>query len=155
MSHRVIIDTNLLCLLAVGRVGVDWIARHKRLQAYNALDYELLAQVLGGFTHWVTTPHILAETSNLIRQTSNPLASLASVSLAELILQSDELAVSGVTVVKIPEYVRLGVTDAAILALLADGCSLVSVDFDLYIASVAAGHSAINFNHLREDAGLL
>lgn len=152
MSGKVIIDTNLLCLLTVGRIGEAWIAKHRRLQAYSISDYELLAHVLSGFTEWVTTPHIVAETSNLLRQTATPLAVWASVSLAELIAETDERTVPAVKVVSRSEYSRLGVTDSAILTLLEEGCSLLSVDLDLYLASVTAGYSAINFNHLREDA---
>lgn len=90
MRNKVILDTNLLCLLTVGLLGEQWIARHRRLQAYSAADFLLLTRALSNFSEVATTPHILAETSNLLRQTNEPLATSAGLSLAALIRATDE-----------------------------------------------------------------
>ena len=152
MNRSLILDTQLLCLFAVGRLKPDWIEKHRRLQAYTSFDFALLVRVLSSFSRLIATPHILTETSNLLRQTPEPLASLAALSLAEFIALADEESVPGVEIVRRPEYIRLGIADGAILSLLADGNTLLSADLDLYLAGAAAGYSVYNFNHLRDGA---
>lgn len=149
---RLLIDTNILCLLAVGRLGREQISRHKRLRAYSAADFDLLLDVMSRFSGIVTTPHVLAESSNLLSQSQEPLATAARRSLAELTATLDERMIPAVLVVQRPEYGRLGLTDSGILDLLDKDCLLISADLGLYLASEAAGFPAINFNHLRDGA---
>lgn len=67
------LDANLLVLLVVGATGWELIRRHRRLQAFDALDYELLVGLLGNFQQVLVTPNILTETSSLLGQHGEPL----------------------------------------------------------------------------------
>ena len=47
-------------------------------------------------------------------------------------------------------FVRLGLTDAALLEVITAETPLVTVDLDLYLAAVESGDArALNFTHLR------
>jgi len=62
----VLLDTNLFILLIVGLVGSKHIATHKKLDSYSEEDFKLLVSILDTCRHLVVTPHVLAETSNLV-----------------------------------------------------------------------------------------
>lgn len=145
------IDTNLLCLLVVGQFDRAAIARHRRLRAYSAADYDLLIAFANRFTAVITTPSILAETSNLLRQTAGSLGPSASRTLAALSRRFDDRNPACADVFEDAAYVRLGFTDAAILQLLPPDAMLLSDDLDLYLERARRGLPAVNFNHLREQ----
>jgi hypothetical protein len=60
-----LLDSNLLLLLAVGSYDRKLIATFKRVSGYTVEDYELLGRFASGFRDVATTPHILTEVSNL------------------------------------------------------------------------------------------
>jgi hypothetical protein len=49
------------------------------------------------------------------------------------------------------EFIRLGLTDAALIECASEDVALVTTDFDLYQSALAAGAQAYNFNHIRES----
>lgn len=59
----IIVDTNLLLLALIG--GTSSIVEFKRTCGYSDADYQLLLKVIDQFEKLVSTPHILAEVSNL------------------------------------------------------------------------------------------
>jgi rRNA-processing protein FCF1 len=62
----VLIDTNLLILYLTGRYNEKLIAKSKRLSNYTSEDFFILKKYLQKFKQFITTPHILTETSNLL-----------------------------------------------------------------------------------------
>jgi hypothetical protein len=64
-------------------------------------------------------------------------------------MAADEIHLPCTAALARPEFLRLGLTDAGILAAQRDDVGLVTADLDLYLASVAAGLDAINFTHER------
>ena len=48
------------------------------------------------------------------------------------------------------DYLRLGLTDAAILTRLDGGTALLTADFDLYVAAIARGFKAATFDQIRD-----
>jgi hypothetical protein len=64
-SHGLLVDTNLLVLLAIGTVNRDRIETFKRTRQYMKTDYDLLVEVLAGFERLYTVAHVMAEVSNL------------------------------------------------------------------------------------------
>lgn len=61
----IIVDTNLLLLLIVGKTAQGRVQKFKRTAMYSADDHRLLLRLLDQFETLVATPHILAEVSNL------------------------------------------------------------------------------------------
>ncbi len=150
MSERVLLDTNLLVLLIVGSTSERMISTHKRTRAYDIASFRLLAVLLSALVSLVTTPHILAETSNLLRQCAEPLKRQLTAALAAF---ADVLAESHLparAVVGSRHFQRLGLTDAAAIELGSASTSILTDDLDLYLAAANAGLPCQNFSHLRE-----
>ncbi|GAB6843357.1 putative nucleic acid-binding protein [Methylorubrum rhodinum] len=144
-----LLDTNLLVLLTVGRASPAFVEVHKRTRSYRSEDLPLLEELLAKAARIVTTPHVLSETSNLIRQFQEPGRGRIVEAFRDFAFQAEETHVPCAEAFAQPDFVRLGLTDAGILAALRDDVGLVTDDLDLYLASVTAGRDAINFTHER------
>jgi hypothetical protein len=151
-ARTLLIDTNLLVLYIVGLLGSEWIDIHKRTANYSVEDFILLSAIIDSKTRLVTTPQILSEVSNLSRQVREPLRSQLSTVLLRLLQVLDERYVESSSAAKSPCFQRLGLTDAAIVALCGEGLLLLTDDLDLYLEVGRAGGRAFNFNHLRTSA---
>lgn len=147
---QVLLDSNLLCLLVVGGTEPSAIARHRRLSAFAEDDYQRLLGLLSGVDTILSCPHILAEASNLLRYSKDPLRRSYMRTLASLSEYIEEEWRPLREVSTREEYNRLGLTDAVIVALSESGADLLTVDLDLYLAVLAAGQKATNYNHLRD-----
>lgn len=151
-SRQLLVDSNLAVLLIVGLLDKRHIASHKRLQVYDESDFDLLARFVGSYSSLILSPNVLTETSNLIRQVGEPRRTDLSNAMARFVAQFEERIVpSGIAVAR-AEHSRLGLTDAVLLELAADGATILTVDLDLYLAASSAGYDPVNFNHLREAA---
>lgn len=64
----ILIDSNLLVLLATGIFRRSLIPTFNRTRQYTADDFELLVRLIDLFSKRVVTPHIVAEADNLMRQ---------------------------------------------------------------------------------------
>lgn len=58
-------------------------------------------------------------------------------------------------VIKEPEYMRLGISDCALLRCLDTSTPLLTVDLNLYTAALHRKLTALNFNHCREQRGIV
>ena len=144
-----VLDANLLVLLVVGLVGEELISKHKRLNAYDVTDFRRLRAIVAAAPKLLFVPHILAETSNLIRHVDEPRRTEFMLSLGALIEATEERPVASRTVVHEAGYCRLGLTDAVLLSLLDGTRLLLTVDLHLYLEASKAGAHAVNFNHER------
>lgn len=149
---RILIDTNLLILLVVGGTDTALIVKHKRTRSFEPDDYVLLVSMLSSFDKIVVTPHILAETSNLIAQTDEVTRDRLRRTFANLIPLQDEVHHPASNTILHQAFLRLGLADCAILDLVDDDLSLITTDLDIYLqASKQHPDSAINFNHVRQS----
>jgi hypothetical protein len=145
----VVIDSNLLLLLVVGLAGEKYIPKHKRLTAYTVEDYGLLVQSLSGIERIIVTPNTLTETSNLLAHISEPDRSHLFNVFREFISNAEEKYYESGEASQRHEFPRLGLTDSALLEAVSDTNPLLTVDLDLYLAALATGGKAMNFNHMR------
>ena len=111
----VLLDTNLLLLLVVGRADRSYLASHKRTQDFDAVDLDAVEGLIAAYDGLVTTPHVLAETSNLLRQTANPARDLLQRELQSFILECKELPIASREGCNHEQYLPLGLTDAVVL----------------------------------------
>ncbi len=145
------IDANLLVLLIVGGVDTAIIDKHRRLSDYSADDYELLLVLLLEAERIFVTPNTLTEASNLLAQHGEPERSLLMAGLRYLIDESEEIIVASAQAAANPEFPRLGLTDAALLAAVSEETPLITVDSALYSAALAKGeNAAVNFRQFME-----
>lgn len=153
-NRDVIFDTNILVAVVVVAVDESLILRHKRVASMGLerRDIRLIHDMVGMVRNIMVTPHILAETSNLLRtpRDGSEILMMALRKLVDDVL--DERFVAAVDVVAQPAFERVGFTDAGILALAASSTSFLSTDFELVNRLIALGVDAVNFTHLRELA---
>ncbi len=144
------LDANLLVLLVVGATDQALVRRHRRLQAFDPDDYELLVELLGNYPQVLVTPNTLTETSNLLSQHAEPQRSRFFDTFRSLIEINKEIVVASVEASGNASFRRLGLTDAALLEVVTADTPLITVDLDLYVAALAkAPGAAINFTHLQ------
>ncbi len=154
---RIVLDTNLLVFFVVGLVDIRRIRDHKRLKGalYREVDHQLLCRIVSGSKGLALTPHVLAETSNLLGKPRDP-QSFAYFEFLKALLSRDggveEFHVAGRTAVGRPEYRYLGLTDAALLVQDPGDFTLITVDTALHLAALQAGRACINFDHIRHLA---
>ena len=115
-----LVDTNLLIALIVGRTDPQLLASHKRIQDYDEVDYTRLEQSIRFYEGVVTTPHILAEASNLVRQIRNPARDRIQSTLRRFILDCVEYQVTSADGSAHEHFLALGLTDASILVACSD-----------------------------------
>lgn len=154
MSGSVVVDTNLLLLLVVGSASKNFIGMHKRLKDdFTEDDFDLLGLIIAEFSDIIVLPHILAETSNLMRHIGNPALEKIQGKLRTLIESATEFPVQSVFGARRDEFNNLGLTDAVMLhvcAMSLDGNSptLITTDDKLANAANSLGYSVIDFKQV-------
>lgn len=146
-----LIDTNLLLLLLLGRFDPKRIGKASNTSRYTKDDYALLTWYVEPFPGLIATPNILTEVSNLCGHWSEPLKTVYFRYLAQEIQKFVERYLPSSSVSLSETFVQHGLTDASISALLREENHLVLTDdLRLYVQLISDGFDAINFNHLRE-----
>lgn len=148
MRASAIIDTNLLLLAIVGELRPDRIG-YGRLSAFRPQDISILKGEIEKFDQFVTVPNVLAETSNFIRSSDREICEGANRLFVEYVLRAKEIYIPSNEVVRIQEFLRLGLTDTAILKVAKRKITTITDDFPLANRLHKLGLPCINFNHLR------
>ena len=144
------IDANLLVLLVVGNVDSGLILGHRRLAGYAVDDYALLRDQLGRVRQTFVMPNTLTEASNLLAQHREPQRSRFLEELRSIIETGEEIVVASLDASQNDAFLKLGLTDAALLERVSAETPVLTVDVGLYLAALAKGEeAAVNFNHLR------
>jgi hypothetical protein len=154
--RRAVIDANLLLLIIVGNVRRSYITEFKRTTQFDPESYDLLVRVLGEFDEWIATPNSLTEVSNLLKKGPvEPLRSKLRDEFISIVEQICEIYVPSSVVVAAQEFRHLGLADTGQLEVLGENSELLSVDAVACAAAWERGLRATNFNHLREQEGLV
>ena len=153
--RTIAVDSELLVLLIVGTASRSYIQKHKRLGAYSVADFDLLIELLSEYSDVIVMPNTLTEASNLLGQVSEPIRTRIFETFQAFIGVSTEESLRSKAVSEHDQFVRLGLTDAALMTATHEQHVLLTADFDLYWASARAEHKVINFNHHREARGVL
>jgi len=150
----VILDTNLIVLFVVGLTRTDIIEVHDNLSDYTITDYVNLSNLLNAFSDIILLPHVLAEVSSLSRQIKNPYRTMIQNNFRKFVELNGELSLPSIDAVRRNEFLRLGITDSAILNALdvlntQSDCVLFTVDGDLAIEAEMLGHHVLTLEALR------
>ena len=142
---RVLLDSNLLLLLIVGRTNPSLIGTHKRTRDYDPGDVDVIENLIAAYDGLVTTPHILTETSNLLRQIGNPARDIIQKTLRDFILSCEEAPIESAEGCLHDQFIALGLTDAVILTACAASVGddsrieLLTADEPVYNHAVSLG----------------
>ncbi|MEM9538619.1 MAG: PIN domain-containing protein [Cyanobacteria bacterium P01_E01_bin.42] len=151
----ILVDTNILLLLFVGRVNPDRIERFKRTQTYSINDYNLLLELLPRFSQIITTPNILTEVNSLLNKDLrdpeySQCLSLFSFFLSENeSLQLYEIYVETKKISKMDKLTQFGLTDCGIADLAAEKYLVLTDDLRLASYLQSINIDVLNFNHIR------
>lgn len=150
----ILVDTNILILWIVGSVNRQRITSFKRTAQFMPKDYDDLVRILTSFSKIVTTPNILTEVSNLVKDIKEPELSKCFNKLAESLstaasFRLEEYYIESKVVAEVDCFNRFGLTDCSILKLAHDDYLVLTDDFNLARHLLGMGIDVINFNHLR------
>lgn len=151
MSGSVLLDANILVLLAVGTASPAYIAVHKNTaDSFDEDDFDLVAAIISGFSEILVVPHVVAEASNLVRQIGNPRKAAIQQALAEFASLLLEVPVASTEGFAREEHLDLGVTDAVLLHLCGSGHAgeaptLLTIDGPLANRAASLGYGVIDF----------
>lgn len=146
---RLLLDTNLLVLWIVGLARPDSVGTHRRLRSFDIDDFVIVDKLARETKSHVSTPHVLAETSNLLGSGHQQIVSGCAGALNRYIGQLDEVFTPAKTLAEIPEMLELGLTDTAIYHLGQDDVLVASADFHLCSRLSGKGVHVVNPRHFR------
>lgn len=149
MKKEIVLDTNLLVLLVVGNTNIRYITVHRRLAEYTEGDFNLLKGLIAASAGIVTTPNVLSEASNLLRQIKDPAKSEIGTVFQRMIGETKEIYFPSTVAATHVEFLRVGLADTTLLEASRNNTILLSADLPLYLTACRTGISAINFNHER------
>jgi hypothetical protein len=149
-KRGVLLDTNLLVIYLVGRMGREHLKDCRATKSVTPTDFDLLCDFLAPFDVLISTPHILTESSNLGGRLPQNLHAGFRLILQSFAADCQELYKPSRELTASRDFLRFGLADAAI-ADVAPGMYLVVTDeFALHSLLLSRGVDVINFNHLRE-----
>lgn len=149
-SRGLLLDANLLVLYLVGTYDPRLIDDVRATRGFGRRDFEFLVAVASGFDRLVTTPHVLTEVNGLANIGMPGSKRWAyHASFKTWTSAAVETWEPSVDLMAEPEFLRLGLTDAAVISLAMTGPLVMSTDLDLCIALESRGLDVVNYNHLR------
>jgi hypothetical protein len=128
-----LLDSNLLLVLAIGRIAAQRLGRDSRLKAYSSVDYQILHRYSAIFPARVTTPHILAEVSNHLDNIDPRLLPALTAALSDW-TPMQESWIPAATLVTRCEYPEIGLTDTAIVRAAHPRTLVLTADRELWSA---------------------
>lgn len=147
----IILDTNLAVLLVVGLADRTFIGQHKRLAAFDEIDFDHLKEVVDNHAALVFSPNVLTETNNIVRQAPVRARDSIQTMFANIVRATAERYVESSLAVDRPEFRWLGLSDAVILLLASEETLILTSDVGLYVAAQKAGLPSENFNHWKDQ----
>lgn len=147
LGKPIILDTNVLLLHWCASFELELIHTFKRLNSFEIEDIELLSETLKLFPIIRTTPHVLAEVSNLANSLPSWRKRDWAAHFSRQIEVISEEWIPAQSIAPNP-LIFLGLTDAG-LACLALTHVILTIDFPLSNSLESQGLSVINFTHLR------
>ncbi len=146
----ILVDTNILLLLFVGRVNPDRLQKFNRTEQFTPEDYQLLSALLKYFSKIVVTPNILTEVNSLINQLSGSERSQCLNALSQAVNQLDEFYIESKVATQVEKFAKFGLTDCGIITVARNSYLVLTDDFQLAGSLQKIGIDAINFNNIRE-----
>lgn len=150
---RLLLDTNVLVLLIIGRVDRLQITRHKASNAYSIKDYEKLEQLVAGQSDLATTAHIATEASNLLNWGRADLRRAMLTGLKSFLALAHEINVPSIRGANRPIFLRLGLADSVIedVSVQIPSIAVITADGPLHNELVGHGFNSLNFARVLED----
>lgn len=155
--NGVLVDTNLLLVYFVGNydyaTGYQTINRSRYTKGnYEPEDFGILDALLNKFTVIITTPHILAEVSNLIKLLPTGADTFCMELLWKTIPSLEERHISAGELAKEDVFPEYGVADTSILKAAEQPCLVLTDDFRLSGYMDKLGMDILNFHQIKHGS---
>ncbi len=145
-GKEIVIDSCLLLLLVVGSIDRNRISSRKGLKQFSTDNFDFLLLMISQAPRLVILSHVIAETHSLIGR-SHDRAQLIEF-LGRLVCEHLDSRRNSCWASRQPEFLLLGFTDVLLMqAADRQNRVLLTIDFDLYSASVCRHINVVNFNH--------
>ena len=139
----------MIIVFVVGTINPKLLGVAKRVKGYRPNDYELISTYLSFFSEIILLPNIATEASNLLDHLKGEQRDDCMAFLKALTGIGSERYIASASAAEQPEYMALGITDAAILCALQSDTYLLTADWALYLAATYRGREAQYFDDLR------
>lgn len=149
-KHRqkgILLDANLLLVYVFALYDMSQLFKAKWTKEFHRNEAELLLAYLKPFNRVITTPNVLTEVSNRVGFSSHlcqPVRKFMRTVVATKLLEETIPSVDGF---ENALFDRLGLTDAVIALLAAQGTLVLTNDASLYASLEASKFDCINFAH--------
>lgn len=150
-----LLDTGPFVVLVVASVSPDLLGSAQHLREYTPEDALLLNAFIGRFHSLWLTPHVATEAAHFITKIAERHGRSVRAKLVQILNAVGERPASSATAAARREFAWLDLADCTILEAAAPRDTLLSTDAVLVSRRLELGFPAVNFNHLREQAGLL
>lgn len=147
-----LLDTKPLLLLLVGACDANRFKDINRIAGYTKDNYHLLLDLLEFFERIITTPNILTEASNLLRQAH--LSHDDYLIVTEYVKSFKEEYIPSAKVVSHDHFYQFGLADIATLDCACGKYLVLTADAPLYGYLVNMNVDAINFNYMLDIGNL-
>lgn len=149
--HGLLIDTNFLILLLIGRHGADKIRLCSRTSKYTVNDYLFIESMLATGAKLILTPHSLAEISNLTFDKLFHGEGLKRyfTHVVTAITNADERFVEKEVLLAEDNLLRFGFTDMANVIVAKGGCAVLTEDDDLFKHLLSLDYPVMNLDIIR------
>lgn len=154
LRSGILVDTNLLLVYLVGLY--DSVSGYQVIDGfrytrgrYTTGDFERLAAVMEQFGNRITTPHILAEVSNMLGHLADSARETCFGLMKEIIPSLEERGVPAGDLSRDNMFVQFGVADSGIRKAAAEPCLVLTDDYRLSGYLDKIGIDALNFQHIK------
>ena len=147
------LDANLFVVLIVGLTERAKVGIHRRTSGYYPDDFDLIFKMCKTASTLQTTPHVLAEVSNLLDTGKKPFFDKEVIRFMELCDTTQETWGEARKLCRMPEFQYLGLADAALCKLAEAGFAVATADWKLANSLQKRNLPAINFHHIRPHLG--
>ncbi len=150
-GRDILLDTNLLVILVVGYTH-PLLLQKARFSGYTILDFELLHSIVSACRKCVTTPHIIAEASNILKKAGGHADDCRETlgrilgSWKERYFASESLLMGSDNKISL----RLGVADGSTLQVAKKGTIILTADAPLAAWLKHSGHTVYEYSILRQ-----
>ncbi len=156
-ASRVVLDTKPFVLFVAAQAAPELIGGPE-LKQYSAKDGELLLGYLGQFDRFRTTPHVTTEVAYFLDRLGKKALkdrNRFKPALCHFLGIVEEQPVASGAAMRRGEFAWLDLADCTLLEVCGPEETLLSEDALLVNALQALGREAVNFTHMRTEAGLL
>ena len=149
-NKGLLVDSNLLLVYFIGNYCPEQIKKFKRTIQFTIQDYSAISKIINSFEKLITTPHILTEVYNLSNQLPEYIKTEYFSEFKRQVDILEEKYIPSRQICSLDYFVKLGLSDSAIVGLSNHKYLVLTVDFPLSGYLHKQKIDVINFNHIRK-----